>query len=129
MVAGLNLIGAVYDYKYNLGDGDDDVGGSVPSGTMLQENVQLRIAAMKPTQALLEQGVESTNLFTGFIGNHTVDILNNHEIEITAPTTSSYYGKRFRIVGDPQRSSTSPSDSRSFLLVTLKRATKSRTIQ
>ena len=39
MVAGLNLIGTVYDYKYSLGEGDDEVGGSQPSGTVLQENV------------------------------------------------------------------------------------------
>jgi len=129
MVAGLNLIGTVYDYKYSLGEGDDEVGGSQPSGTVLQENVQLRIAAMKPTAAILEQGVESISLYSGFIGNYTVEILNNHEIEITAPASSSHYGKRYRIVGDPQRSSVPNSDSRGFLLVVMKRVTKARTIQ
>ena len=131
MVAGLNLIGKVIDYKYDLGEGDDAVGGAQPSGTttVLQDNIQLRIAAAKPTQAILEQGVETDSLYTGFIGNHTVDILNNHEIEVTAPANSPYFGLRFRILGDPQRASVGASDSRGFLLVMMKRVTKSRTIQ
>ena len=129
MVAGLNLVGRVYDFKYDLGEGDDDVGGSQPSGTVLQENVSLRIHSLKPTQPLLEQGVESLNLFTGVIANYTVDILNNHEIEITAPANSSPYGKFFRVIGDPERASTHPSDSRGFLMVSLRRVEKSRTIQ
>jgi len=129
MVAGLNLIGKVYDFKYNLGEGDDEVGGSQPSGTVLQDGVQLRIASQKPTRALLEQGVESIDLYTGVIANYTIDILNNQEIEVTAPSNSPYYGKFFRILGDPQRSSTSPSDSRGFLMVTMRRVEKSRTIQ
>ena len=129
MVAGLNLRGSVWDFRYDLGSADDEVGGAVPSGTMLQEGLCLRMASTKPTQALLEQGVESIDLYTGVIANYTVNILNNHEVEITAPENSPYYGKFFRIVGDPQRSSTSPSDSRSFLMITMRRVEKSRTIQ
>ena len=129
MVAGLNLIGRVWNFKYDLGEADDEVGGSQPSGTVLQESVELRIASMQPTQALLEQGVESLDLYTGVIANYTVDILNNHEVEITAPANSPYYGKFFRVMGDPRRTSTSPSDSRGFLFVSLKRVEKSRTIQ
>ena len=129
MVAGLNLVGKVYDFKYTLGEGDDNVGGSQPSGTVLQDNLSLRIAAIKPTTALLEQGVESIDLYIGVVANYTVDILNNHEIEVTAPANSTYYGEFFRVLGNPLRTSTHPSDSRGFLLVTLKRVEKSRTIQ
>ena len=129
MTAGLNLVGKVYDYRYDLGEKDDETGGANPSGTVLQDNLSLRIASMKPTPALLEQGVESIDLFTGVIANYTVDIQNNHEIEITAPLNSAYYGKFYRILGDPQRTSTHPSDSRGFLLVTLRRVERSRAIQ
>jgi len=127
--AGLNLTGRIWDYAYNLGDGDDDIGGAVPSGTVLQERVELRIHATEPTQALLEQGIEDISMFTGVVGNYTVDILNNHQIEITLPSNSSYFGEFFRVVGNPQHASVSPSDSRGFLMVNLKRVEKARTIQ
>lgn len=129
MAAGINLLGRVWDYQYGLGEGDDDVGGSQPSGTVLHERIELRISSMKPTQALLEQGIEDISMFTGFLVNHTLQIANNNQLEITAPANSPYYGEFFRVIGNPQRTSMGPSDSRSFLKVNLKRVEKSRTIQ
>lgn len=129
MVAGLNLIGRVWSYEYNLGSADDDVGGAVPSGTVLQENVELRIHSLEPTQALLEQGIEDISMFTGVIGNFTIDIKNNHQIEITLPANSPYFGEFFRIIGNPQRASVNPSDSRGFIMVSLKRVERARTQQ
>lgn len=129
MVAGLNLVARIWDYKYDLGSGDDIVGGAVPSGTVLQENVPCRVASMKPTQAILEQGIETLELYTGVVANYTVQIENNHELEITAPINSPYYGEHFRIIGDPRRTSTHSSDSRGFLMLTLRRVEHSRTIQ
>ena len=129
MVAGLNLCARIWDYQYDLGSADDEVGGAVPSGTVLQENLEMRIASQKPVQALLDQGIESGDMYTGVIANYTIDVLNNHEIEIIAPANSPYFGKFFRVIGNPRRASSNPSDSRGFLLVSLRRVEKSRTIQ
>ena len=63
MTAGLNLVVRVWDYKYNLGEGDDSVGGSQPSGTVLHNQIDARIQSQKPTQALLEQGLEDISMF------------------------------------------------------------------
>jgi len=126
MVAGLNLCGRVWDYNYPQ---DDEIGGALPSGTVIYENIELRIQSMKPTQPILEQGIEAIRLFTGMIHPQTLDIENNNEIEITAPSSSNYYGDKFRILGDPQRTSVHGSDSRGYILVTLRRIERGRTIQ
>jgi len=127
--AGVTLLGRIWDYKYNLGSGDDDVGGALPSGTIVHPRIELRISQMKPTQALLEQGIEDISMFEAFIYNHTLTITNNNEIEITAPANSQHYGKHYRVVGDSEYTSLGASDSRGYLRVKLKRVEKSRTIQ
>lgn len=119
----------MWDFDYDLGQGDDEIGGAQPSGTVIYENVSCRVQSLKPTQAIREQGIIGIDLFVGLVHPHTLDIENNNELEITAPANSPYYGKVFRIQGDPQRTSTSASDSRGYLLVNLKRVEKSRTIQ
>jgi len=129
MVAGQNLVARVYDMKYNLGLGDDDVGGSRPSGTVLHERVDVRIRQNRPTQALLEQGIEDISTFEGMFRNHTLLIANNNEIEITAPTNSPYCGEYFRVTGNPERTSIGAGDSRGYLRVQLKRVEKSRSLQ
>ena len=129
MTAGLNLVVRVWDYKYNLGEGDDSVGGSQPSGTVLHNQIDARIQSQKPTQALLEQGLEDISMFVGLLTPHTLLVTNNNQLEVTAPANSPYYNEFFRVVGNPQRTSMGASDSRGYLLVNLKRVEKSRTIQ
>lgn len=129
MPAGLNQLCEIWDFNYDLGSGDDEIGGAVPSGTVLYTDVPCRVQQDPPTQALLEQGIISTNRFSALIGDYTLDIENNNEIKITAPVNSPYYNKYFRILGDPERTSIHPSDSRGFLLVRLQRVERGRTIQ
>lgn len=133
MPAGANLLLCqVWDYNYDTADGgggDDDIGGAVPSGTMLYDNVEIRIQSNKPTQAIREQGILGIDTFVGMIRNYTLDVENNNELLITAPASSHYYNKRFRIMGDPQRTSTGATDSRNYLLVNLQRIERGRTIQ
>ena len=126
MSAGLNLVGRVWSFSYPV---DDSVGGALPSGTILHDKIDLRIEANKPTQALLEQGIEDISTFSGFLSPHTLLIKNNNEIEITAPANSVHYGKFYRVMGDPQVMSLHASDSRGYLFVSLKRVEKSRSIQ
>ena len=123
---GLNLTATIWEFNY---ESDDETGGSVPSGTILQEGVCMRMSAQPPTMVLLEQGVESIDLYEGMIGCLTVGVKNYNEVEITSPTNSPYFGEFFRVMGNPQLSSMHPSDSRSLLKVVLKRVERSRTIQ
>ena len=126
MPAGLNQLCEVWDFNYPA---DDEIGGAVPSGTMLYENIPCRIQQNRPTQALLEQGIVGINTFVALIGDSTLDIENNNELRITAPINSPYYNKYFRVLGDPDRTSVHPSDSRGCLLVNLQRVERGRTIQ
>ena len=125
MGAGNVLICNVIDYSYN----DDEVGGAVPTGTVVETDLPIRIMNQPNTIALLEQGVETTNIYLGRIMKHTADIENNNEIVVTSPANSPYYNWHFRVLGDAQRTSTHASDSRGFLLVNLRRINKSRSIQ
>ena len=129
MPAGLNLLAEVWDFNYDLGQGDDEIGGAQPSGTILYSQIELRIQSQKPTPALLEQGIVGISTYIGLIRDRTLDIENNNEIRVTAPVNSPYYNKYYRILGDPQRTSMAASDSRGYLLVSLQRVERGRTIQ
>jgi len=126
MTIGTNLLGNLIEFSYPE---DDSVGGAQPSGTVVYEGFRCRLQTLKPTEALLEQGYESVGYFTVHIIPYTVPVKHNNEIEITAPVISPHYGDRFRIVGEPQRTSMSPYDNRNYLIVNVKRIEKSRTVQ
>ena len=115
MPAGLNLTGRIWRFSY---DSDDSVGGALPSGTVLYSNVFSRIQAEKPTLALLEQGLETPEIFTAILSPGTLDLNHNDQYEVTGPPISSYYNKRFRIIGIQH---TGMEDERKFLMVTLRR--------
>lgn len=120
-VAGLNLKGRIWRFTNSS---DDDQGGSVPTGTVLYEPVWLRIRSEKPTLALLEQGLETPEIFTGMISytsyspTGTFDVQHNDQYEITFPPISRHYGKKFVIIGVRN---TSFDDDRRYLQVTLRR--------
>jgi hypothetical protein len=126
MGVGVNLIADLWSYSYPE---DDSVGGAQPSGTVVYENFQLRLRTDRPVDALLQQGIENIGSFTAHVVPHTVPVEFNNEIEIKLPVNSPYYGKRFRVVTEPERTSMSPSDSRGYLIVRLKRVEKSRSLQ
>lgn len=126
MTAGLNLLCEIWDYNYPE---DDDIGGSQPSGTMLYSNVPIRIAANRPTQQIREQGIIGVDTYIGVVHNFTLDIENNNEILVTAPPSSHYYDKRFRVIGDVQRTSMGASDSRGYIILNLQRVERGRELQ
>lgn len=119
--AGLNLQGRVWRFTTPA---DDDQGGAVPTGTIMWSPVYSRIRSEKPTLALLEQGLEAPEIFTGVISytyytaTGTFDVQHNDIYEITHPPISLYYGKKFRIIGVRP---SSMNDERRYLQVTLRR--------
>lgn len=114
MTAGLNLKGNIIRFSYS----DDNQGGAVPSGTILYSPVFSRISAMKPTQALLEQGLETPEIYSATLAPGNISIRHNDQYEVTWPPISSYYQKKFVIIGIQNQSF---DDLRQYLLVTLRR--------
>lgn len=117
MPAGMNRVCKIIRFSYPV---DDVVGGAVPSGTVLYENVNVHIKAEKPTQALLEQGLDTPTIFSALMFAGNLDIQFNDQIEIAFPTTDWFFGKRFRVIGI-QRSSNHPAQDRNQIRLVLKR--------
>ncbi len=114
MSAGLVHTARILRFSYQ----DDDVGGALPSGTVLYENVWVRMYAEKPTMALLEQGLETPAMYSAHIQPGNIRIRNNDQVEITGPNISPYAGLRYVIVTDPQPSML---DNRRFMKVIMRR--------
>jgi hypothetical protein len=114
--AGLNQQGRLW--RFTQDGNDDEVGGAVPSGTILKEPVWARISARKPTLALLEQGLEVPEIFDAVLSAGDYVLIHNDQLEITAPNLSPYLNKKFRVIGIQE---TSNFDPRQYKLVTLRR--------
>ena len=103
---------------------DDDQGGAVPTGTIVYQNIFSRISPLQPTLALLEQGLETPEIFGGlfqypaFNITGSFEVLHNDQYEVTWPPISSYYGKKFIIIGVQHQSY---DDARKYLAVHLRR--------
>lgn len=98
----MNLKGRVWRLTAN--NNDDSVGGAVPTGTVLYDNIRARIHAEQPTLALLEQGLETPTIFSAqlsypYLTTGTFDYQHNDQFEVTDPPISPFYGKKFRIIG------------------------------
>lgn len=117
MPAGLNQLCRLIRFNY---PSDDVVGGAVPSGTVVYDRLVIRIKSEKPTQALLEQGLQTPTIFSGLLFAGNIEIEHGDQIEITAPPVGFFYGKKFRVIG-VQRSSNHPAQDRNQVRVTLRR--------
>ena len=120
MRAGHNLLAKFIRKTYPT---DDIVGGAVPSGTVVYENVQGRIQSATPIPAFAMQGVETNKIYIGTFFPGTLIIEEYDECEVTSPLNSPHYGKRYRI-DTVQTSSMHPGDPRSQLILTMVRAVK-----
>lgn len=116
--AGFNHVGRVWEYSYPQ---DDAIGGSVPSGTVIHDFVQMRIVGITPTMALLEQGVETTHLYRCMASAHAFNLRENHEIEVYLPIDSPYFNVRFRVISEPKHS-IKPNDPRDKVSFIMRRA-------
>lgn len=121
MPAGLNIAGRIWRFTTPQ---DDDQGGAIPTGTVLYSPVYSRIKSEKPTLALLEQGLETPEIFTAhlsytaFSPTGTFDVQHNDQYEVTYPPISSFYQKRFVIIGVRHQEF---DDARRYLQVTMRR--------
>lgn len=117
MPAGLNQVCSILRFSYPQ---DDTAGGAVPSGTVVYSNLDVRIKSEKPTQALLEQGLQTPTIFTAIVHEGNIEIEHNDQVLFTAPRIGFFYNKKFRIIGI-QRSSNNPFQDRNQIVLTLKR--------
>lgn len=122
MTAGNNVVFRIWRITDQA---DDNIGGAQPSGTVTYPQVYGRITARKPTQALLEQGLETPTIFTVIMeppdNRVEMDLANNDQFEVIVPQTSFYYGKRFVIIGIRHSSMT---DIRGYYVVIARRFEK-----
>lgn len=95
MTAGLLHTGRILRFSYPA---DDNLGGAIPSGTVLYEPVFARIFTEKPTLALLEQGLETPEMFQAILEPGNMDLRHNDQVEITGPNLSPHKNKKFVIV-------------------------------
>lgn len=117
MTCGMNQLAKILRYSYPQ---DDDIGGSVPSGTMIHDSVLVRIEPIQPTMALLEQGLETVKLFRTSVSYYAKDIKENDEVVVYEPVESFYYNLHFRVIS-VQHASLRPNDPRSQVTIIMRR--------
>ena len=125
MVAGLNAFVLIRKIAQST---DDSAGGSVVTGTVVHENVRIRIQQQPEEPLLLQQGVEILKTFTALCTPVTLDIDENYEIEVTAPITYYLYGKPLKVINHRPADFLS-SDGRNYILLTLTRSHEAHGIQ
>lgn len=125
-MAGANRRATVWAMDYS---DDDAVGGAMVTGTPVYSDVHIRLTPNAPNQLLLDQGLEANQTFSALVRPASLDIRQRYEIEITRPFNDTYYGKRFRVIGEPVRTGMAPSDPRGFLNLNLERSTRAHTEQ
>jgi hypothetical protein len=105
--------------------GDDQVGGALVTGTPFYFGLKGRMEENKPSQFVLEQGLEVDPIWTCVVRPPIASIRENDQVEITFPPEHPYLGLHFRVRG-VQRASLHPRDARGFLSLTLSRVGESR---
>jgi hypothetical protein len=73
-----------------------------------------------PTIQLLEQGLQVPATFQILIHPGNIEANHNDQIRITAPATSRYYNKKYRVIGLTEASS-HPMNDRNLIKFILKR--------
>lgn len=95
MTAGLLHTGRIWRFT---SPNDDAVGGALPTGTVIYSPVFARIFTEKPTLALLEQGLETPELFSAILEPGNLLLNHNDQYEVTDPNISPYKNLRFVII-------------------------------
>lgn len=111
MTLGLNCRFSIWR---EVGEPDDSVGGAMVTGTRLYTDVRGRLESVRPTQLLLEQGLEYERLWDIMVRPYSLDVRERDELELTAPPSHRFYGERFRIIG-MDFAGMHPQDGRNFI--------------
>lgn len=123
MTAGFNLLGRIWSFT----DYTDDVGGAMPSGTVIYEGVQARVQNSPNSLDLNIQGYETSKFFSGVV--HQRPDMNliekKHYFEVQSPPNHRYYQKMFRIESI-QEPNFHPADPRRYLVINFKRVDTSK---
>lgn len=114
---GVTQVAQIIRYDY---DPDDRIGGASPTGTVLYNNLYVRISSIEPSMVLLEQGAETLKMFRAVLDNEALHVSENDEMIVINPPDSMYLNQRFRIVA-VQNSSLRAGDPRSKIVVTMRR--------
>jgi hypothetical protein len=125
MVAGANVKFNVWRWNYSS---DDEVGGSMLTGTYSYYNVPGRFQQQPANQMFTQQGLETVKTFTCIVEPVTLDIDERDEIEVAAPSNHYYFGYRFRVI-NARPADFVPSDRRNYLMLELARITESHAQQ
>jgi len=126
MTTGLNL--RVSIWRMTTTSSDDAVGWAMVTGTVVHENVEGRLSQSRPSQIVLEQGLEADTIWTCRIRPASLVIYERDEVEVTRPPLHPHLNDRFRIRG-VRRTSMHPRDGRGFIDLTLSRIERSRRVQ
>lgn len=120
MTAGFNLKVKFWRYTYPV---DDPVGGALPSGTVIYENISGRIQAASPVAAFVAEGLQTDKIMIGTFEPSSLDLREYDQCEVTSPHGHPYMGLQFRI-HTVQYPNNHPQDRRNYLIVTMTRATR-----
>jgi hypothetical protein len=118
MMAGSNIRVTILRDAYMP---DDAGGGAQPTGSVLYENVAARRSQIKPTMALMDQGLETGKNFTFSFSDGTLGVRENDDILVVWPYHDPWINKTFRIIG-VQQTSMQAGDPRRFVEVYARRS-------
>lgn len=123
MVAGLRLRVRLH----SLGqEPDDDVGGSIFTGTVAYQSIPAAVQYLKPSLLLLEQGLETKRFARILVQPGSLTIYERDELEIVGPPGHKDLGKFFR-VESVEPTGLSPNDPRArHIMLTCERIERTR---
>ena len=123
MVAGLRLQVRLHSI---VQEADDDVGGSIVSGTVSYNVIPAAVEYLKPSLLLLQQGLEVKRIARILVQPGSLTILERDELEIVGPLGHEDLGRFFRVVS-VDRTGLSPNDPRArHLVLTCERTERTR---
>ena len=99
------------------------MGGALPSGAIIYENVQARLQDTSPIAAFAIQGVETNKIHQAEVYPGTLDIREYDQFEVVSPPNHPWVSLKMGI-DTVQKPNYHPCDPRGFLLLTMVRSTK-----
>lgn len=120
MRAGNNVLVRIYRFSYPQ---DDEVGGALPSGTIVHQSVEARLQDSSPIPAFAIQGVETNKIHQAYVYPGTLDIREFDQLEVVSPPNHPYINLKMRI-DTVQKSNFHPADPRAYILLTMVRSIK-----